>query len=149
MNDPKIIRLKQEVGMKRQLLSELRTGLDEFSGEYIPQKQIPSVAIHYLDITSELEMQKSIYNMLRKEYEAVKIEEYNNARTFQIIEPAEVPEKKAGPSRATICIIVTITAFILSAFWALLKEYRDKIKQDPVESKKLENIKSLLLRRYS
>lgn len=145
--DPRIVRLKQEIEKKKQLISELRTGLKEFSGGFIPQNEIPNLTIKYLNLESEMEIQKSIYSMLREEYEKVKIEESDNSKTFQVINPVEVPERKAGPRRSIICMVVTIVTFILAIFWAFIKEYFEKVRRDPVESAKLGSIKAILRRK--
>lgn len=140
-NDPKIIRLEQEIRNKNQFISELKTGLNRYSGEFIPQDQIPSLNTRYLELKNELDIKQSIYKMLRNEYEAVKIQENDNSRTFQVIEAPELLLVKTGPKRSVICMIMTLAVFFISIFIAFFKEYIERVKKDPVESTKLDKIK--------
>jgi len=146
-NDPKIVRLEQEIEQKKKMVSGLKTGTQEFSGDFIPQDQFLDLTTQYLNLQSELEIKKSIFKMLREEYEKIKIEENDNSRTLQIIESAEVPERKSWPRRSVLCIAITFATFFIALFWAFIKEYGERIKQDPVESEKLGRIKALLAKR--
>ena len=141
--DPQIVRLKNEIDTTKQLISELRKGFQEFSGETIPQEKLPGVSAEYLNLKRDLTIQETIYTMLRQQYEASKIEETDTSQTFQIIEKAEVPEVKASPSRSKICIIFTITVFFLAVFIAFIAEYFERVKRDPIESVKLNEIKDM------
>jgi len=146
-NSPRIVRLEQEINNKKQLIDELKTGLKEYSGQIIPLNELPYLTTQYLELKNELEIKQSIYKMLRNEYEAVKIQENDNSRTFQVIEPPELLVVKTGPKRLLICIIMTITVFVLSIFFSFLKEYIERIKKDPIESKKIEQMKSFIKNR--
>lgn len=143
-DNPRVKLLEQEITQKQQLIEELKSGSKEFSDLIIPQSQIPNVTSRFLELKGELEIKQSIYKMLRNEYEAVKIQENDNSRTFQVVEQAEVPRIKSGPDRGNICMIMTIAVFILSIFIAFLKEYIRKVKIDPVESEKLKRIGNTL-----
>lgn len=143
-SDPRIIRLKQEIENKTNFIAELRRGLQDLAGVYIPQKVVPELMTKYLSLESELKIHEAVFSTLRQEYESVKIEEADNSRVFQIVESAEVPEMKAGPSRGKICIIVTVAAFFLSVFAAFIREYFDRVRRDPVESEKLAGIRAMI-----
>ena len=56
---------------------------------------------------------------------------------FQILEYAEVPDKKSAPSRGMLCIIVTFAAFFVSVFLAFLLNAIKNIKNDPQVMSKL------------
>lgn len=141
IDHPEVQRAENEIGHLRSLISELRGGFNEFSAIGIPQSQIGSVGVEYAELEAEVQIQRSILASLRARFETTRLEEADNSRMFQIIEPAEVPEVKAGPSRAMIVIVVTVTAFFLSVFLAFILEYFEKARRDPVEAEKLEEIK--------
>jgi uncharacterized protein involved in exopolysaccharide biosynthesis len=50
---------------------------------------------------------------------------------FQVLETAQVPDLKSGPSRGMICIIVTFGAFFFSVFLAFMLTALENIKKDP------------------
>jgi uncharacterized protein involved in exopolysaccharide biosynthesis len=57
---------------------------------------------------------------------------------FQVLEMAEVPDKKSGPSRGLICIIVTFAAGFFSVFLAFILNAVANIKNDPHAMAKLQ-----------
>jgi uncharacterized protein involved in exopolysaccharide biosynthesis len=146
-DDARIARLKIDIDKKQQLINELTTGTKDRPGEFIPQDTLPRVSLELLDLESEVSVLESIHSMLRKEYEMVKIDEADNSRILQVIQPPEIPEKKSSPSRARLCIVVTVIAFLLSIFIAFIREYFRRIARDPEESAKLKEIKGALSRK--
>ena len=56
---------------------------------------------------------------------------------FQILNYAEVPEQKSGPSRGKIMIIASFAAFFIAIFIAFLLNAIKNIKNDPEAMKKL------------
>ncbi|MCK4540964.1 MAG: hypothetical protein KAU17_01895 [Spirochaetales bacterium] len=144
--DPQVQRLQKEIVQARELLDSKKMGFSDFSTDYLPQNQLPEISARYAGLRTELEIQQNIYGLLRSQYETVKLEELDNSKMFQIIELAEIPEIKSGPSRGKLCIIVTITAFFLAVFGAFIMEYFEKIKNDPIEAEKLALIKGQFFR---
>jgi len=143
-NNARVVRLRNEIQKKRKLIKDLRTGQGDLPSEFIPQNRIPSLTNRYLELQGELKVQESIYSMLREQYELVKIDIHDNSRVLQIIDPAEVPELKAGPSRGMLCLTVTAAVFFLAVFWAFVKEYIESKKKDPRESRKMASMRSML-----
>jgi tyrosine-protein kinase Etk/Wzc len=146
-DDPRLVKLQQDIQNRNDFVDELSSGDQQLSGTYIPPSVVPSLLTGYLNLQGELDVQKAVYRTLRQQYEQVKIEEADNSKTFQVIEQAEVPEVKAGPSRSKICVLVTVAAFVLAIFAAFVKEYLARSRQDPVESEKLARIGRMLHRR--
>ena len=88
----------------------------------------------------ELYVQQEIYAQLKAQYEMLKVTMSSEQPTFQILEYAEVPDKKSAPSRGMLCIIVTFAAFFVSVFMAFLLNALKNIKNDPVAMSKLKGI---------
>jgi capsule polysaccharide export protein KpsE/RkpR len=141
--DPAVVQLKNDIQIEQNLINELKRGSNTFSINNIPQDQIPRVSATYLNLKDNLTLQETIYMTLRQQYETAKLEADASAKTFQVIERAEIPELKSGPSRGKISIIVTITVFFLAVCISFVMEYFDRVKHDPVESAKLNEIKRL------
>lgn len=85
----------------------------------------------------ELSVQQEIYAQLKAQYEMLKVTMSSEQPTFQILEYAEVPDKKSAPSRGMLCIIVTFAAFFVSVFLAFLLNAIKNIKNDPQIMSKL------------
>lgn len=85
----------------------------------------------------ELSVQQEIYAQLKAQYEMLKVAMSGEQPVFQILEFAEVPDRKSAPSRGMLCIIVTFAAFFVSVFMAFLLNALKNIKNDPVAMSKL------------
>lgn len=85
----------------------------------------------------ELKVQEEIYASLKTQYETMKVTMASEQPVFQILEYAQIPDKKSGPSRAKLCIIVTFAAFFISIFLSFLLNAINNIKNDPEAMSKL------------
>lgn len=144
---PQIQRLERQIRINQQVIRELRTGFLDLSGQGIPQEEIAELSTQQANLIADLELQTQIYGILRQRYETAKLEEADNSRTLQVIERAQVPERKAYPSRGVISMIVTVSVFFIAVFLAFLLEYLDTARTDPVESEKLAAIRESFRRR--
>ncbi|MDR2898354.1 MAG: lipopolysaccharide biosynthesis protein [Spirochaetaceae bacterium] len=92
---------------------------------------IPRITLEAARITREIEVQELVYKEMRQEYELTKITMDSETPVFQVLEYAEVPDQKSGPSRGMLCVIVTFAAGFLSVFLAFLFNAIKNIKNDP------------------
>lgn len=88
-------------------------------------------------IRLELEAQKEVYTQLKTQYELLKITMASETPTFQVIEEAEVPDRKSKPSRGMLCIIITFAAFFISVFIAFALNAVENVRKDPEAMEKL------------
>jgi len=96
-----------------------------------------SVAMEMTRLQMELEAQKQVYTQLKTQYELLKVQMASETPVFQILELAEVPDRKSGPSRGMLCIIVTFAAGFLAIMLAFALEAIENVKKDPEAMKKL------------
>jgi uncharacterized protein involved in exopolysaccharide biosynthesis len=87
----------------------------------------------------ELAAQRQVYTQLKVQLELLKVSMASDTPIFQILEFAEVPDKKSGPSRGLLCIIVTFAAGFFSVFLAFVLNAITNIRQDPEAMAKLQN----------
>lgn len=92
---------------------------------------IPSIMMDTSLLKMELTVQEQIYTGLKTQYESLKVSMASEQPVFQILEYAEVPDRKSGPSRGKLCIIVTLIAFCCSVAYVYLVYALRKMKNDP------------------
>jgi tyrosine-protein kinase Etk/Wzc len=144
-DDPEVLNTARELNLLKTRRDVTKLGQkDDANTLDIPLSELPGLSAVYANLLGDIEILQVIYSSLRSQLETTKIEEKDNSERFQIIEEAEIPEVKAGPSRGKICVIVTMSAFFLSVFIAFILEYFDRVKADPSESEKLAAIKQML-----
>ncbi len=119
IEDPKLQQLKDERQNILDLISQTQQGITDVQGSSAGQKSLPDIQIEFNNLTVELDVQQKIYNTLSHQYEVLKLTS-EPASAFQIMELAEAPDSKSGPSRTKIVVIATIAAFVVSAALAFL-----------------------------
>jgi hypothetical protein len=80
-------------------------------------------------IKLELETQKQVYTQLRTQYEVLKVKMVSETPVFQILENADIPDQKSGPSRGKICMIITLGSFFFSLFLVFALNAFDSLKK--------------------
>jgi uncharacterized protein involved in exopolysaccharide biosynthesis len=98
---------------------------------------LPSITFEQNRIALELNAQRQVYSQLKVQYELLKITMASEKPVFQVLEMAESPDKKSGPSRGLICIIVVFAAGFFSVFLAFILNAVANIKNDPEAMAKL------------
>lgn len=85
---------------------------------------VPSIMFDVQMKKMELEAEETIYATYRGQYELLTIQMEDDPTTIKLIQEAEIPEVKSKPSRAKICIIVELIAFILCFGYVFFDYYR-------------------------
>jgi uncharacterized protein involved in exopolysaccharide biosynthesis len=98
---------------------------------------IPAITVEINRLAMELEAKRQVYTQLKVQYEMLKVAMASEKPVFQILEMPEVPDRKSGPSRGMICIIVTFAAGFFAVFLAFALNAIENIKQDPEAMAKL------------
>ena len=137
IDDPVLRRLRTERDNLRQTLRDMEQGSTEFEGVLPSQQDIPELAFEYERLRRNLDVQAQIYQNLASELELARLNAEGQEPVFQILELAEVPEVKAGPSRGMLSVIVTVTAFFLAVFLSFVVQYVERVRQDDEEMTKL------------
>lgn len=106
-------------------------------GEVYSMAQVGEVSLKTSMLKLELEAQEEIYKQLKAQYELVKIEIANESPVFQILERAEIPDRKSKPSRGKVCVIVTFAGFFISVFAAFFLNAIENIRNDSETMEKL------------
>ena len=136
-----VVRLRSQVDKLRTLIREIEHGFVEFQDSSIPLKELPALGVRYLDLATELGVHDAIYAFLRSQYESTRIEENARESAFQIVEAVEVPLRKSRPSRALICIVGTLAAFMASILAAFTVERLKRAESDPAQRRQLDEIR--------
>ena len=120
----------------RSLEKQIQTLEHSVSNVYNPSSA-PSIMLDSSLLKMELSAQQQIYAQLKVQYESLKVTMASEQPVFQILEYAEVPDRKSAPSRGKLCIIITFAAFFMSVFMAFAINAVENIKSDPEAMSKL------------
>ena len=73
-------------------------------------------------LSQELQIQSQVYIQASAQLQQAELDVQKDTPAFTVLEPATVPVRKAGPSRAKMCLIFMFLAFLGTTAYALYKE---------------------------
>lgn len=82
-----------------------------------------------LEKTAIADMQQIFYQLIEKQQQTKMLANVRDEYVFKVIDPAVVPEKKSGPKRALICLLLVTSAFLISCLVLIV---RDQVKKSRV-----------------
>lgn len=131
-DQPEIKQQKEKIQIMKDQLNKMMNSRDDF--DMLALKGKPDIAIQYLRLTRNLEIQNKILAFILPIYEQAKVEERKETPTLLILDDPFIPDKKAKPSRLPITIVSFVLAFFLSFGIVVIREkwltYRDYIKDN-------------------
>ena len=138
-NNPDLKRAEEELaGLRGQLAGlERSTGALGNGNLEIPTRRLPEVELEYIRRARDLKYHEALYDFLSKQLEAARIDEAKEAVVVQVVDKGVVPERKSGPRRMLIVLLVAAVAFLLSCLGALTAEAIRRRQQDPQERDRL------------
>lgn len=131
VDDPQMLQLKSERDGLLAKIREIETGKGSGSRVMPSQKELPAIAFEYAKIQRDLLVQTELFKILTQQYELAKLNAAGQDPVFQVLEMAEVPDKKSGPSRGMICVVAAMAGFFLSILLAFAVESFEKMRNDP------------------
>ena len=114
-NSPQYNLAIQEVNLLKKKVQELKSSseLSSKSNILYAFKDMPDIAISYLRIFREVEIQQAILEFVMPMYEQAKVEEQKSVPTVMVIDNAVPPQLKDGPKRTIIVIGIFLFALFL------------------------------------
>jgi tyrosine-protein kinase Etk/Wzc len=73
-----------------------------------------------------------------------KLDEAKDFPLIQVLDKAIPPERKSKPKRSVIVIMATLAAFLISIFWAFIRESITRAEEQPEQAERLKNLRSAL-----
>lgn len=86
-------------------------------------RQLPIVGLTFTDLYRHVKIDETVYEVLRKEYEMVRVEEAKEIPTVKVLVPPEQPEGPSGPHRILIFGGGIALALFLACIWILVKDF--------------------------
>lgn len=136
INDPVLVRLKAERDQLQTAISDMENR--NFGG--IPgenNQDIPALAVEYARLERDIRIQGKIFEVLSQQYELSKLSLEGKEPIFQVLELADVPDLKSGPSRPRRVIVATIGAFFFSVILAFSLNAWENVRKDLERMNKL------------
>ena len=111
-----------------QKIRELEKELSEF----------PDTSMEFVRLKRNLSVKEKIFEILNEQHEIAKIAEAEEGCQYKIIDRPRVSRLKSKPFRASLCILYTFVAFILSIGLAVVLELSGKTDKTDLQQAETE-----------
>jgi len=95
----------------------------DVSHPYPALRQLPELGVRWANLYRNVRIHETVFDLLSEEYETARIEEVKSTPTVGVIDVPQLPERRAGPHRTLIVLILTLLSAVGSAIYLLLKRY--------------------------
>jgi uncharacterized protein involved in exopolysaccharide biosynthesis len=95
-------------------------------------RELPLLGVTYADLYRRSKVQEVVFETLTQEYELAKVEEAKEIPSVRILDPANVPERKAFPPRLLIMFLGVCGSCALGVAWVFGREaWKEADAHDP------------------
>lgn len=119
-DQPEVKIQEAKVSSLREKISGIQNSTD--LNDFLRLGNSPIIAMSYLRLQRDLEIQTKILTFMIPVFEQAKIEEQRETPTVIILDKPYIAEKKTKPKRLTMVIIFTFLGFIISIVYFLIIE---------------------------
>ena len=119
-NDSALLVLQAERDNLAQLMEEMESGYVEYGGRLPAQDELPELAREFARLRLEQAVRIEIFKLLSREYELAKLQVEGHEPVFQVLEYAEVPDLRDGPSSRRRILIGAFFASLAAGIVAAL-----------------------------
>lgn len=128
--NPQVQVLKTEIAAMRDQLRQLEAKGGSASGMAVSAGSLPEASLEYLRKFRDLKYHETLYELLAKQYEAARIDEARQAPLIQVVDRADVPDKKSWPPRGLMIVAAAVLAALAACAFALLSDAFSKSPQE-------------------
>ena len=138
-NNVRVRALRARIGELRRALTEIHgsdasiTSDSSSPDELSPSiRKLPLLGVEWTDLYRRLKLQETVYALLNQQYELARIQEAKEIPTVNVVDPANVPEKKSFPPRLWITFLLTSLSMAAAVTWISWTTRLDEYEpQDP------------------
>lgn len=127
---PEVKVQEAKVNSLREKIASIQTSTD--LGDFLRLGNSPQIAMAFLRLQRNVEIQTKILTFIIPLYEQAKIEEKRETPTVIVLDNPHIAERKSKPKRFTMVVIITLMGFLLvNTFYVLYengKKYKSEIK---------------------
>ena len=117
-------------------LAGMKVGMDANASSFVPTGVLPDVALKYLSLTREFEIQSKLKAYLLPAYEQSKLEQQKNLYSFVTLDSAAIPMHKAGPHRSTILLEALLGSAVITSMLVLLLTGFSQLRRNFIRDRK-------------
>lgn len=122
------------VNLKDQLIKQEKDAPSEF-GKTFSQGD-------YITKYREFKYYETLFELFSKQFELAKVDEAREGAVIQVLDPAEIPERKTKPRKAMIAILATLAAGFTLLLFVFVRKELANANRTSASAKKLAQLKN-------
>ena len=142
--NPEVRKLTAELAGLRSQLRRMEASSGSGRDPLNPAGGMPAARLEYLQKLRDVKFNEALFELLLKQYETAKLGEGSESAVVQVIDRAIPPELRFKPKRTLMVLLAGALGFFVSVFAAFVLEAASRMKADPEEAAKLEELRSAL-----
>ncbi len=143
-----LIQAQQELsGLRAQLAKLGASGTGNDADLVLPRGQVSEAGLEYVRKLRDVKYFETMFEFLARQLESAKLDEAEEGAVVQVVDPAIPPDRRSFPKRGLIVILSTFASFLIGLFAALVRGQLQNMRQDPVASVKLLQLRQAIVRR--
>jgi tyrosine-protein kinase Etk/Wzc len=117
-------------------LASMQTGLDLNAASFVPSAVMPDVALQYLRLTREVEIQSKLKAFLLPVYEQARMDQEKNLYSYVLLDPAVPPTKKSKPHRSILLIAAMVGSSLTVSLAIIVLTYLRRLRYNFVRDQR-------------
>lgn len=97
----------------------------------------PAKVGDYIERYRDFKYYETLFELFARQYELARADESRDGLLVQVVDQAQVPEKKSKPRRLIIAIVTAVSVFLLSMVGVLMREAYRRALEDPEKARKV------------
>jgi capsule polysaccharide export protein KpsE/RkpR len=93
-------------------------------------RQLPLLGVEWANLYREVKIEETVFQLLTTQYELARMEEARETPVLNVIDPANLPERKSFPPRLLLILLSTFICIALGVVWIVAAEHWQGISFD-------------------
>jgi capsule polysaccharide export protein KpsE/RkpR len=107
---------------------------------YPPIRQLPLLGVEWADLYREVKVEETVFQLLTTQYELARMEEARETPVLNVVDPANLPERKSFPPRLVLILASTLLCVVLAALWIFVVGRWQSISDDDPTKLLVQNV---------
>lgn len=95
----------------------------------------------YISAYRDYKYYETLFELFAKQFEMAKLDEAREGAVIQVLDPAQVPERKSKPKKAMIAVIATLATGFALLLFVFIRQALRNAGQSPETSEKLQKLR--------
>jgi len=104
------------------------------ASSYPSIRKLPVLGVAFADLYRRTKVEETVFEVLTQQYELAKVAEAKETPSVKVLDPSNIPERRAFPPRRLIMMMGTMLGFVVAVLWVVARaRWQDVDSQRPAK----------------